>query len=607
VGRTVGQTSIARFFVQLAEWLEEGTAVTFQNLLRHPAVERYLQTRALSGDWLTELDRYRSSHLPLKLSQRWLGKPEERSLIEEIYATLTGLFAEWQHKTRPLPEWSPMLIEVCSQFFDQENLSAQELRERSAIFDAMRTALEKFNDVPPELTPSVNGAEFLHLLYGEIAGTEIPPDTNPEAIELLGWLELPWDDTDVLIVTGLNEGIVPSSQNGDLFLPNRLRQVLELEDNQRRAARDAYALSLIAASREKLTLIAGQMNATNDPLRPSRFLFGETPETIVSRTLQFFREGTPPSSSVPGKLQPGVAVAEFKPPRPGELQTSVTSMRVTEFRDYIQCPYRYYLKHRLKLQSVIPQGEELDGGAFGSVLHEVLENFGREETLRDVSDAERITAFLNSELNRLMAAFYGKDPEPAIRIQAERMRARLKKFAEWQAEWVAAGWRIEYVEAEISRDHEAEFDVDGSPILLRGRIDRIDVHQSTDEIMVFDYKTGDTAKSPEKTHYKPKKGEWIDLQLPLYRHLVKSLGIDSEVGLSYINLPKKLDDVKHARAEWDSSLLLSADDKAREIVRAIRENIFWPPSDDGGLMSEFAEICLETMIAEEGDEEGGSS
>jgi ATP-dependent helicase/DNAse subunit B len=237
----------------------------------------------------------------------------------------------------------------------------------------------------------------------------------------------------------------------------------------------------------------------------------------------------------------------------------------------------------------------------------VLENFGQEESLRDVADAERLTSFLNSELNRLMAAFYGKDPEPAIRIQKERMRARLKRFAEWQAEWVAAGWRIEHVEAEIKRDREAEFDVDGTPILLRGRIDRIDVNQSTGETMVFDYKTSDTAKSPEKTHYKPKKGEWIDLQLPLYRHLVKSLGIESDVGLAYINLPKKLDDMKHAEASWDASMLHSADEKAREIVRAIRDNVFWPPSDDGGLMSEFAEICLETMITEDADEEGGTS
>ncbi len=74
------------------------------------------------------------------------------------------------------------------------------------------------------------------------------------------------------------------------------------------------------------------------------------------------------------------------------------------------------------------------------------------------------------------------------------MRARLKKFAGWQAGWVQAGWRIEYVEAEISRDREAEFDVDGVPILLRGRIDRIDVNQASGEIMVFDYKTSDTAK-----------------------------------------------------------------------------------------------------------------
>ena len=50
-------------------------------------------------------------------------------------------------------------------------------------------------------------------------------------------------------------------------------------------------------------------------------------------------------------------------------------------------------------------------------------------------------------------------------------------------------------------------------------------------------------------------------------------------------------------------MLASADETAREIVRAIRDNVFWPPSDDGGLMSEFAEICLETTILESDEEE----
>ena len=68
-------------------------------------------------------------------------------------------------------------------------------------------------------------------MLSQIEGESIPPPADAAAIELLGWLELPWDDASALIITGLNEGIVPKSRRGDMFLPDALRRRLHLEDN----------------------------------------------------------------------------------------------------------------------------------------------------------------------------------------------------------------------------------------------------------------------------------------------------------------------------------------------------------------------------------------
>lgn len=65
----------------------------------------------------------------------------------------------------------------------------------------------------------------------------VPPEPTSDAVELLGWLELPLDDTQAAIVTSFNEGFVPTSLNSDLFLPNGLRRRLGLNDNARRYAR----------------------------------------------------------------------------------------------------------------------------------------------------------------------------------------------------------------------------------------------------------------------------------------------------------------------------------------------------------------------------------
>lgn len=594
VGREIGQTLTGKLLVQIADWLEEGSAAEFQNLLRHPLIEDYLAREQIQGDWNTEADQYRQRHLQPSFGKPWLGTGH--GLLEDVSDKVSELLGGWRYERLLLTEWPGRLVELMSRLCDGAERSVSEQREELEIARAVRGALEAMGDVPTEMVPEISGSGFLRLVLSEIAKTPVPAEADPNAVELLGWLELPWDDAGALIVTGMNEGIVPSSRNEDLFLPNSLRHLLQIEDNDRRFARDAYALSLLAASQESLVLIAGKVTANNDPLTPSRLLFGNDEQTMVRRTLRFFEDQPSTVPAVPGRLTAGSPGALFQPPRLDAYFRPVESMRVTEFRDYLQCPYRYFLRHRLKLKSVIPGEPELDPLAFGTLCHDVLQAFGRNEELRGATDPEAIVAFLNVTLNAEVKRKHGGDPEPAILIQRERLRTRLHAFAGWQARQVEEGWRIVHAEIGVAREDGASLDVDGVPMPLTGRIDRIDYNERSGVWRIYDYKTSESGDDPRKTHYKPKKEEWVDLQLPLYRHLVKAKGIKDDVELAYINLPRKASDMKHQVAGFSADELLSADEAARNVVRNIRDNVFWPPSTAPGLMSEYAEICLDAII-----------
>ena len=150
-------------------------------------------------------------------------------------------------------------------------------------------------------------------------------------------------------------------------------------------------------------------------------------------------------------------------------------------------------------------------------------------------------------------------------------------------------------------------------MFLRGRIDRIDVQESSGKRMIFDYKTSDTAKSPKKAHRK-RSGEWIDLQLPLYRHLVAGLGIEDSrelLELAYINLPKDITNVGHLPSEWTQEDFDDADRAASDVIRRVRVEEFWPPASPPPAFSEeFAAICQDgrfgAVIADE-EAEGANS
>ncbi|MDZ7619655.1 MAG: PD-(D/E)XK nuclease family protein, partial [Patescibacteria group bacterium] len=285
------------------------------------------------------------------------------------------------------------------------------------------------------------------------------------------------------------------------------------------------------------------------------------------------------------------------------LARPVTSLRVTEVRDYLACPYRYYLRHRLRLNAMADDAMELDGAGFGSLAHDVLQDFARSPASQS-TDREEIEAHLNVALDRAADAQFGALPLPAVRVQVEQLRWRLRAFARWQAGWAAEGWRIE--QAEVAPEPgKALLVVDGQPMALRGRIDRIDVNPGTGERVVFDYKTSEGGNPPEKTHREHE--EWIDLQLPLYRHLLAGLGIAGPVKLGYILLPKDTGKTGASMAEWTDADLASADATAAAVIRNVRAQRFWPPASPPPAFSEeLAAICQDgqygaDLAEEEGD------
>ena len=133
-------------------------------------------------------------------------------------------------------------------------------------------------------------------------------------------------------------------------------------------------------------------------------------------------------------------------------------------------------------------------------------------------------------------------------------------------------------------------------MLLVGRIDRIDFHEQSGERQILDYKTSDAGDSPEKTHRR-RSSAWVDLQLPLYRHLAREFDIDGPVGLGYVLLPKNTTAVGLSLAAWSAEELETADETAREIVRKVRAKKFWPPTEPPPKYSEeFAAICMDGVF-----------
>ena len=615
-----------RLLIALAEYHERQHFADMARLVRHVDVEDWLNRQATTDgkpppDWLSALDRYHANCLPLRLDDKRLAQQaaqESRVVarpILELQRHVSRLLPS-DAKPRPLSSWSEALRAALQTIYgdrvvardnDNERYLEQTLRKIAAAIDTLR-------QIPRPLEPTVTFSQAVQLALAPLAAETLPPPADAEAIELLGWLELPLDDAPALVVTSFNEGIVPQSRTADPFLPDELRRQLTLEDNDRRYARDAYALSVLAASRPNLRLIVAHRDADGNPLAPSRLLFAADEERMAQRAVHLF--GPPPTALkrrvLAAGLPPAPQVSALAPPIPQPLEEPLDRISVTHFRTYLACPYRYYLRHVLRLEALADSGEELDGGQFGVLVHEVLEQFGRDEEMRTCAEAETIYEHLVERLQSVAAAKYGtQHGRPAIRMQVEHIRRRLLAFAEIQARRTAEGWEILHSE-DAEQGLETDFAVDGRLATLRGRIDRIDWQESTGTLLVLDYKTSDSGDAPEKVHRK-RDGQWVDLQLPLYRHLLSKVPLGGRadaaaaVQLGYFSLPKDATQASVQVAEWNAADLAAADEAAREVIRNIRHKLFWPPKEPPpAFCDDLAPICQDhrlgswRQMAEEG-------
>jgi hypothetical protein len=608
VGGSAARTGPGQLLKAVADVLQEPRYTALAAVVRHPAILEWLAVNGCNGDCLSALDRYQVEHLPAQAADEWLSG-RGSSDAKAVYRTLQQLVRPLVGRPRRLSEWTSAIADLLIAVYGNRELDKEKENDKAilAACRQIRKVLEEHQLLHPSLTPVVSASQAIRLVLAELDTVAISSASTVEAIELLGWLELPLDDAPALVVTGMNEGLVPATKNGDLFLPNGLRRKLELEDNDRRYARDLYFLNLLAASRKELRIVAGRRSIDNDPLTPSRLLLACQDAELAARVRRFFGPAAARAPlQIDGRPAPGGAAHRFAIPKPRPLTAPVEALRVTEFRDYLACPYRYYLRHRLELEELTDDVCELDAGQFGSLIHDVLKQFS-EGDLRDSADEWAIGEQLGFLLNELALRDFGQSPLATVRLQIEQARLRLTGFARWQAAHRRQGWRIRYAE-EVIPAEKAFLLVDGTPMYLRGRIDRIDFNERSKEWLVLDYKTSDGADEPNKVH---RDGDaWVDLQLPLYRHLAKALDISGRLRLGYIVLPKSVGGVECKYAEWSDDELAVADDVAADVVRGIRQQRFWPPADSFSSFDAFSIICQADQFGAQsalaGDEEDAS-
>ncbi|MFW6058867.1 MAG: PD-(D/E)XK nuclease family protein [Phycisphaeraceae bacterium] len=610
-GHPLEWTPPAMLLTALASFAEHHRLDAFAQLVRHPDVAEFLRDKLGPGhadvDWLTLLDEYISRYLRAELAEEALLRDEKYAALARAYRAIAALLPPGPRLRRPLPRWARTISEALAALYQRRQFSWFEREQEKAIvaLQAIGDVLREHSQLEPrhDTTPRLTLAEAMRLVIAEAQSRTIPEPGGEPAIELLGFYELPMDDAAAIVIASFNEQHIPQSPRGDAFLPDTLRGALGLPTAVERYARDKLLLLASLQGREHIALIAPRSAAEGDPLTPSRLLLACDEATQTHRIRRFYDDEFADATQRRYTLLTPGKQSRFLIPHPGAAHEPIDKLHVTAFRDYLDCPYRFFLRHVRKLEPSDDRATELDAAQFGSVAHDVLEAFAREGP-SDSPDPQRIADFLREALDERFRQWFGTRLRPALLIQRQQIQERFEAFAHCQAKLAEQGWRIKHAEQRL----ETPVAIDGIPFTLVGKIDRIDVHGELG-YRIIDYKTGDTARKPHqshrgritRTHRPPEERDaegWVDLQLPLYLDIVEQAHDipRQDMTLAQLNLPRKLEDVGLHVAEWDADTLSEAQAVRDWVVRQIRAARFWPPQDPKGWPDEFTWLCADDAL-----------
>lgn len=590
VGIPASSTPPGQLVSLIHSHLAEHTFDSLVTLARHPDMERAffrLDTESehtrTGAYWIESLDQIRQDHVlshakSLPSGIRKKHAAAARFVIDSTKILLAPLGSPHDDPI-PINHWAERLIQTLGLIYQGTELDSKDETNRLSIegLRAIRVVADEINQSsqPGHSAPAFSSMGMLRLVHDRLGEMQIPEPMNRKAIESVGWLELLHDPSDICVVVGMSEACVPGSITHDPLLPGSLRNELGMPTNEHRLARDTYLMSAINASRDAVFMCA-RNGDKNDPITPSRLLLRASGARLANRVRRFVEPKLdfPPTHHLEFPIVP-CGVDRFNPVlRISEGYTPPTSMSVTEFDTYLRSPAGWYLERRLALSELDTQTRELSPTNLGTLVHSVLDSFGKDESMRDLDDPRAIHDALSHLLDTTSISLFGTHPPAAILVQNELLRHRLRWFAHHQSLRRRQGWRIVHSEWSPDEANPPVMVVDDVPMTLKGKIDRIDIHEDGMRWAVIDYKTG-KVEDPRKAH--ANKAGWIKLQLPLYRHLVKPIVGDSPIELGYMGLPSSDSDQPCDPADWDRDELACADAEAGSIIRQIRS---FQPGDE---------------------------
>lgn len=600
-----------RLFEAILNFITQQDYRSYAKLLKNPDFLSYVEQKTGRIDYAGIFainDELQNKHLPLTFADmiKFVRMKSERTDNEQkefkkeqirILEKIIALLSEFLNKTRGNPL---KILPIVHEIYD---FSPQLLKENSS--EAVKAIVEAVTEMETSVSTSdhLTNDDITLLLKRMMQGIILTPAQKEGMLPMRGYLELQWElSRPFTFIIGMNEGIVPSVTSCDIFLPDSVRKKIGLPSNDTRFARDAYILDSVISSHEKfpINFIVLRANQDGESLKPSRLLLQSKNQDIFYERLDYLFRGKALEFERHKEDSSDYALKYSVPIKRLENRT----LSVTDFKNFLACPFRFYLSKILRYDEEIDDSmTDIEYAEFGSVCHLILKKLG--DNLNDHSKQE-LHSMLQIELQQ-KSNFFSKSLPVDFSFYSLEQRTRKaleimideRNECRWKVYATEKRFELKVDSAKLSLWLGEEVTEDICFTII-GKIDRIDVGADGKSVRVIDYKTGKVKESPQREHYlkisaKSKdikeyakfnfdneEFRWTDLQLPFYAILLSETEEFKELQLTqcaYLTLPVAVSDTGFKTWAITNEELIAARRCAAGIILDITKGNFWPPRD----------------------------
>lgn len=446
------------------------------NILSHPYIQLFLEENK-TNHAITIANTVKSRNwIYVNSQQLYSILPKHKTLLKLLFSedTFTPLLF--------LKDCLGILEVLKNKFqLEENNLELEYLFRLHTLFNQIENLVKEHN--------FITDLKSLQSLYKELISSEtLDFQGEPlQGTQIMGMLESRNLDFETVIITSVNEGVLPSGKSNNSFIPFDIKKIYGLPTYKEKDAVYTYHFYRLLQRAKNVYLLYNTEPNVLEGNEKSRLITQLlTDENVSNYITQITGSAAvkpviPKINSVPKNLE---LIAQIK-------NIAAKGFSPTSLTNYIRNPIDFYKKNILRINDINEVEESVAANTFGTIVHDTLEDL-YQPFIGKYLDKEKLEALL-PKIESVVKCNFSKtyvdgDISRGKNLIAYTVVLRyIENFIKLELKEIEQH-KIKIIALEQMLNVALEIPNISHTIRLKGKLDRVDEIDGITRIV--DYKTG---------------------------------------------------------------------------------------------------------------------